>query len=244
LTPPTPKGRGKGPKILLAAGVGTLVVVVSFLLAWMLISSSDQTSSYVREALQHMNEITGWEGEVKVDNSGIGVDPMTLSLFGNWRGDLAFQSPDRFSLDAVTVDGSTSYSLRIISGKAYEWNSIERYWTDLGPAPPSYLTVNPPWNPAFNERLSFHEEEGLEEVEGVLCKAYTFDQEVTMREETLLGETDVPYRYKGTVYVDQSTRLVRRIDYVVELEGFGRTHYQYAFRSLDQPVKVEEPSLP
>jgi hypothetical protein len=223
-------------------GIGISLVVIIFAVAWFVTTSSKKSNPYLREVFENMEALKGWESDVRVDTSGFGMDSMSYSLFGSWEGQMVYQAPDRFSLSARSLDGQYSYEIRVISDTIYENDSYTNYWTNLGPATEEHKQTNPIWDYTLVDELSPQEEEGLEEINGHMCKVYAFDEDITVEEEGAFDETyEMVYRVAGKFYVDDSRDLLVSLDYIVDFEDFGRSHYRYDFYSFDEYTSVEVP---
>ncbi|MFW6113971.1 MAG: hypothetical protein ACOC78_03505 [Actinomycetota bacterium] len=220
--------------------LAVLVIAAIFAITWYITSGSGG-SPYIEDVFENMEGLSGWEADVRVDSNDLLVDQLSYMLLESWKGELFYEAPDRFSLDAVSLDGEAKYSMRIIEDQLYEWNSFDSHWADLGPTPQEKKNANPLWDTTLVEDFAVEEVESLEEIEGVMCKPYSFDQEITVEEESLMGTYEIPYHYQGHFYIDNSRDLLISLDYIVDLEGMGRSHYQYFFHSLDQPTTVEIP---
>ncbi|MDY6796114.1 MAG: hypothetical protein SWK76_12695 [Actinomycetota bacterium] len=220
--------------------LAVVVVAAIFGVTWYITSSSGG-SVFIKEVFGNMESLSGWEADVRVDSTDFAVDPLSYMLLGSWEGEMVYEAPGSFSLDAVSLDGKYKYSMRVIDDQLYEWNSFDNHWSDLGPVSTEQKSVNPLWDTTLVDRFAVEEGEGLEEVEGTMCKAYSFDQEITIEEETMMGTYEIPYHYQGTFFIDNTRDLLISLDYIAESEGLGRSHYQYLFRSLDQPTTVDIP---
>ena len=223
-------------------GIGISLVVIIFAIAWFITSATKGSNSYLREVYENMESLQGWEASVRVDNSDFAADPISYNLYGSWEGELVYQGPDRFSLSARTLDGQYTYSMRAIEGTLYEYDSYSNRWSDLGPVSEEDRMANPIWDYTLLDELTIEEEQGLENVDGIMCKAYSFDEEIVIEEDTFMGQTfEISYHFQGKFLVDESRDLLISQDYTVIFEDFGRSHYQYNFYAFDQPTVVEVP---
>lgn len=223
-------------------GIGISVVVIIFAVAWFITSASKGSNPYLREVFENMESLQGWEASVRVDNSDFAADPVSYNLYGSWEGELVYQAPDRFSMSARSLDGQYTYSMRIIDDTFYEYDNFSSHWSDLGPVSEEDKMANPLWDYTLLDELTIEEEQGLEEVEGIMCKAYSFDEEVVIEEETFMGQAfEIAYHFQGKFLIDQSRDLLISLDYIVIFEGYGRSHYQYSFYAFDEPTLVEVP---
>jgi hypothetical protein len=130
----------------------------------------------------------------------------------------------------------------VIEDTLYEYDNYSSHWSNLGPVTEEDKMANPLWDYTLLDELAIVEEQGLEEVEGIMCKAYTFDEEVTIDEDSFMGQTfEIAYHFQGKLLIDQSRDLLISQDFTVTLEDFGRSHYQYSFFAFDEPTLVEVP---
>ena len=218
------------------------LVLIIFAIAWFITTSTKGSNPYLREVFENMESLQGWEATVRVDNSDYGVDPLAYNLYGSWEGEMAYQAPDRFSLSAQSLDGQYSYSVRVIEDTIYEYDSYSSHWSNLGPASDEDKNYNPIWDYTLIDELKIEEEQGLEEADGIMCKAYSFDDEIVVEEGDFFGQDfEIAYQLQGKFLVDQSRDLLVSLDYTISLEDFGRSHYQYNFFAFDQPTSVEIP---
>ena len=223
-------------------GIGIPVVVIIFAIAWFITGATKGSNSYLREVFENMESLQGWEASGRADVSDFADDPISLTLYDSWEGELVYQAPDSFSISAHTLDGQGSYSMRVIGDTLYEYDGYSNRWSDLGPISEDYRMVNPLWDNTLIDELTIEEEQGLEDVEGIMCKAYSFDEEVVIAEETFMGQTfEIAYHFKGKFLIDQGRDLLVSLDYTVMLEDYGRAHYQYDFFAFDEPTLVEVP---
>lgn len=223
-------------------GIAVAVVVIVFVAAWFITNTSSGPNPYIREVFDNMGGLRGWEADVRVDSSDFGMNPLSYSLYGSWEGKLVYQPPDRFSLSARSLDGQYAFEMRVINDTLYEKDSYSSHWSNLGPAAEEDKSVNPLWDSTLVDELSPQEEEGLEEIDGRMCKAYSFDEDITVAEETAFGQTmEITYHLAGTFYIDSGRDLLVSLDYIVEMESFGRSHYQYSFYAFDEPTLVDIP---
>ncbi|RJP34747.1 MAG: zinc ribbon domain-containing protein [Actinobacteria bacterium] len=220
--------------------LAVLLVAVIFSLAWFLTHSSG-SSSYLEGVFDNMERLTGWEADIRVDSSDYPVDVLSFYLGNSWEGALEFQGPDRFSLTANSLQSRESYGLRIIEGTLYELDSYSGVWRNLGPASEEQLGANPIWDTTFTGKLPISEGEGLQEVNGHMCKVLSFDKDVKMVEESMLGDYEIVYHYQGELYVDNSTDLLVAIDYIIEIPDMGRSHYRFDFHSLGSQTSIDVP---
>ena len=227
------------PGIWVALAV--FLVLVVFAIAWFVAHGSGGTDPYLEKVFGNMEGISGWEADVRVDSSGYGGQELTFYLGESWQGKMVFKSPDRFSLVANSVGSEGSYGLRIIEGTLYEWDYYSGVWKNMGPATEEQMSANPIWDTAFTSNMSLTEEEGLQEVDGYMCKILSFDKEITVSEDSMFGDFDMTTHYVGSFYVDNSTDLLISIDFIVEIPDFGRTHYRYDFSSHGAQTSVEVP---
>lgn len=224
------------------AVAAVVLVAVIFAVAWLATRKGGGAASELKEAFAAMDGLRGWKAEVRVDcDTPSGLDMFTLELGGMWSGVLTYEGPGRFELTANSDAYDYSKSLRIIDGNYYEWESYTRKWKDLGQAGEEQMALNPVWNALFTEELTLKKEGATEEMDGAVCKVYSFDQDVDQTIETTLGEYALALHYTGKIYVDSTRGLLVRMDYTVDLEGASRSHYQYSFNSLDEATSVDMP---
>ena len=227
------------PGIWVALGV--LAVLIIFAIAWFLTHRGGGGDPYLQKVFNNMENVQGWEADVRVDSSGFGSGELTFYLGDSWEGSLTFQSPDRFSMVAHALGSEGSYGLRIIDGNLYEWDYYTGVWKNMGPATEEQMGTNPVWLPAFNSNISLTEEAGLQEIDGHVCKVFSFDKEETITEESMFGDYEFTTHYVGSFYVDSTTDLLVSIDFIAEISDYGRTHYRYNFHSHGSQTSVEVP---
>lgn len=226
------------PGVWVATGI--VVVIVVFLAAWFLAHGGGGGSAALQKTLRAMQGQSGWKAELRVDSGQFSFDPICYCLGSEWTGEAVFEGPGRFGLTA-SASGGDSYGLRIIDDRFYEWESYTRQWKDLGEATDGQRRYNPAWNAILYDELTCEEGESPEAVEGKVCRVYSFDEEISVREESILGDVEIPYRYTGKAYVDTASDLLFLLDYSVEIGGMGRTHYRYSFNSYGEPTSVDVP---
>jgi len=220
--------------------LAVLLVVVIFSVAWFLTRSSG-SGSYLEGVFDNMEALQGWEADVRVDSSEFPIDMISFYLGNSWSGTLVFQGPDRFSLAANSLQSGDSYGMRVIADTIYEWDSYSKVWRNLGPADDYLMGMNPIWDTESLEKIPMSEEELLQDVGGYMCKVLSFDDDVSMTEESVMGDYEVVYHYEGKIYVDSATNLLVAIDYITEIPELGRSHYRYDFHSLGAATSVEVP---
>jgi hypothetical protein len=221
--------------------LAALGVLVIFVIAWFVTHGSGSADPYLEEVFTNMEGISGWEADVRADSSGFVSRPLSFYLGESWEGKMVFQTPDRFSLVANSVGIQGSYGLRVIEGTLYEWDGYSGVWKNMGCATEEWLAANPLWDPAFARDISLTEEEGLQDIDGHMCKVLSFDKEITVSQESFMGDYEITRHYVGSFYVEQTTDLIVAIDFTEEEEGMGRTHYRYDFHSHGSQTSVEVP---
>jgi hypothetical protein len=221
-------------------GLAAFIVLIVFAIAWFVTHNSSGADPYLEEVFANMEGISGWEADVRVDVSGYGSE-ISFYLGESWQGKLVFQTPDRFSLVANSVGSNGSYAMRIIEGNFYEWESYSGVWKNMGPADEYQMSANPLWDPAFTSSISLNEEKELQEVDGHMCRVLSFDKEETVTEDSMFGDYEMKTNYVGSIYVDRSTDLLISMDYIMEIEDFGRSHIRYDFHSHGSQTAVEVP---
>lgn len=222
--------------------LAVLIIGTVFAAAWYFSRSSGGSYHYLKTVFNNMESLRGWKADARVDSSGFTLSQLSFELGDTWQGELVYEAPGRFSLSARSSGENQPYALRIIDDRFYELESLTGHWKDLGSASHEQKSMNPLWDDTLLKELSLKEEEGLEEVDYHTCKVFSFDQEVTVKEESLFTEDEeTTYRYAGKFYIETGSDLLISMDYVVELSGMGRSHYVYDFNSLGDPTTVDLP---
>lgn len=237
---PLERKRRIHPAVWIVLGVALVAIIIA--VAWFLTAGSGGKNPYVRDVFQNMEALQGWEAEVRVDNSEFGLDPTSYNLLGSWEGTLVYQAPDRISLSARSLDASMSYAIRVIDDTYYEWDGYSSRWKNMGPVTDEQKEANPLWDYTLVDEMNLEEEEGLEELDGKMCKVYSFDQDINIEEEDIFGNTyEIPLHFAGKLYIDNNLDLLMALDYIIEVEGLGRSHYRYGFSGHGETTVVEVP---
>ena len=189
-----------------------------------------------------MEEIPGWKSDVHVDSvDQYPMDQITAYLGRTWEGEMVYESPGRFSISAHSQDRKGSLGMRVISDQLYEWDSYSSSWSNLGQVSDEQRNINPLWDHNLTNKLSLKEGDSMEEVDNRLCKVFSFDEDITVKESIMNQTIEIPYHYAGKFYIDNVRDLIICMDYVVEIPNLGRSHYRYNFYSLGEQTSVEIP---
>jgi hypothetical protein len=234
--------RGKG-KIFWAAFIGT-VLIINMVIFWtvtrhldfgMFGSQSGTPNPEIQAVIDNMNALDGWVADLHIESN---YRPSEYVGYGVWNGQLVYEAPDRFYYSAASEEQDVE--IIIIGAEYYKWEDFVRSWSGSRAAGTTVKFLNPMWNGDIYAKVSA-EKDGSEEVGGVECQIYSFDQEVKrgfLSEDFLLRDC----RYVGKFYVDPERNLFLAIDLTVkDIDGPSSCSYRYNFHALGEKVKVNTP---
>jgi hypothetical protein len=229
--------------LVLKLAIPAMLFTLGAILLWSQFGGqSYKPSKLVQKAIDNMNALAGWKADVKIESNDISSD-----FFANWGGEMAYSPPENFSFSARATEAARTsdyyyYAVCIVDETCYRWNKYSSKWKCMGPPKDKYKALNPMWDSTIYNKLSA-KKEGQEEINGIMCQVYSFDQEVGFVLSMDIEDTrTIPGRYIGNFYIDPERELLIAIDYHVHTRvSNDNTHYRYDFHSLGESQAIKAP---